>query len=191
MASLQFQEKFRHRAKLVSKQGELDTSQSRPINPDYHSAFLRAGAAIALVPSHFPAQETEEPLVFAKPIKLARRMIVKTDLEGKEQVLSTPSAKAASEPASGHRLNRSIDFAENPVSCRHQRQGSMPVQDLTTRVVNFVPYSLQDYRLLKGGGKWVPLGGIGPRSQESDAWQRSHFVHKRRSEYARQLHACK
>lgn len=191
MASLQFQEKFRHRSKLVSKHGDLDTSQSRPINPDSHSTFLRAGVSIALVSSHFPVQEAEEPLVFAKPIKLGRRMIVKTDLEGKEQVLSTLSRKAASEPTSGHRLNRSIDLAENPVSCRHQRKGSMPVQDLTTRVVNFVPYTLQDYRLLKGGGKWVLLGGIGPRSQDSEAWQRSHYVHKRRTEYAHQLHAYK
>lgn len=191
MASLQFQEKFRYRAKLVSKHGELDTSQSRPINPDNHSTFLRTGASIALVSSHFPVQEAEESLVFAKPIKLAKRMIVKTDLVSKEQVLSTPSAKAASEPASGHRLNRSIDFAENPVSCRHQRKGSMPVQDLMTRVVNFVPYTLQEYRLLKGEGKWVLLGGIGPRRQDSDVWQRSHYVHKRRTEYARQLHACK
>jgi len=191
MASQQFQEKFRHRSKLVPKQGNLDVSQSRPVNPGHPSPFLRAGAVIAQTASQFSAQETEASFIFAKPIKLAKRTHLETDLESTEQVLSTPSMKAASEPASGHRLNRSVDFEENPVAGKHQRKASMPVQDLRPRAVDFVPYTLQEYRRLRGGGKWVLLGGLGPRSQESEDWQRSHYVHKRRTEYARQLHAAK
>lgn len=167
-------------------------SQSRPANLDSRSPFLRAGAAIAQAVAQLPAQEIAQPLVFAKPIRIGKRTLEETYGEFPEQVLTTPSVKAASEPnTSGHRLNRSIGFAESPTPPKHQRKGSMPLQDMKPRAVDFSPYTLEDYRRLRGGGKWVLLGGIGPRSQENEDWQRSHYVHKRRTEYARQLRAGK
>lgn len=188
MASNQFQEKFRHKASLVSKLGELDVSHSRPANLDNRSPFLKAGVAIAQAVQ----PRLEQPLVFAKPIRINKKSLEETYVEFPEQVLTTPSVKAASEPAtSGHRLNRSIGFVESPAPTRHQRKASMPLQDTKPRAVDFLPYTLEDYRRLKDGGKWVALGGIGPRSHENEDWQRSHYVHKRRTEYARQLRGGK
>lgn len=192
MASPQFQEKFRHKASLVSKLGELDVSHSRPANLDTRSPFLKAGAAIVQAAQPSPRLESAQPLVFAKPIRINKKSLEETYVEFPEQVLTTPSVKAASEPAtSGHRLNRSIGFVESPTPPRHQRKASMPLQDAKPRAVDFLPYTLEDYRRLRAGGKWVALGGIGPRSHENEDWQRSHYVHKRRTEYARQLRAGK
>lgn len=191
MASSQFQEKFRHKSSVVNKLGDLDMSLSRPVNLDSRSPFLKAGAVIVQAQPQFPVPDRPEPLVFAKPIRVNKRSLEESYAEFPEQVVTTPSVKAASEPASGHRVNRSIDFSDRPVGSRHQRKASMPLQELKPRPMEFVPYTLDDYRRIHCGGKWVVLGGLGPRSRDNEDWQRSHFVHKRRTEYARQLRGGK
>lgn len=123
MAALSFQEKFKNKLSTVGRQGELNLSQSRPVAglvPDSKSHFKYAAAAV--LQAKTPLQQAEElPVaqerkedfpVFAKPIRITRKVISDTFSECAAPVRLMVADVAISEtgPMHNHKVSRSIDF---------------------------------------------------------------------------------
>lgn len=127
MAALSFQEKFKHKLSTVGRQGELNMSQARPVAgliPESKSHFKYVAAAVLQAKTPLPqaeeppaVQERKEDFpVFAKPIRVTRRVISDTFSECAAPVRIMVADVAISETgvAGNHKVSQSIDF-QRPV----------------------------------------------------------------------------
>lgn len=210
MAALSFQEKFKHKVSVMGRQGELSMSQARPIAallPESKSHFRAAAAAV--IQGITPVQPSETHLslqqeskedfpVFAKPIRITRKVISDTFSECAAPVRLMVAEVAMSEHAvvGDHKVSHSIDFQRPvrdttqplypPLSLKAPSKDSVHNHRKQIKSADFTPYTLQDYRKIKPS-KYYFLGGLGPVNKENPEWKFRFQLQHRRVEYGKRV----